>query len=172
MTRGGLRERLVIRPLEERDLEEKTRLALRTWHETYDEGLIPRAWSNEHLSYDQLLAFQQRRGLDSWLVAETDGELVGFASYDAEARPSADRPGMSELSSIYVLRAWQGRGVGRALMEEALARCPHDQVVVYVVEGNERAIGFYERMGFVPTGRRRPDDAWVDLEMVRDARRD
>jgi phosphinothricin acetyltransferase len=54
------------------------------------------------------------------VVAELDGGVVGWAALS----PKSSRPcyrGVAE-SSVYVEEAAQGRGVGRALMDEVIAR--------------------------------------------------
>ncbi|MBR3259041.1 MAG: GNAT family N-acetyltransferase, partial [Eggerthellaceae bacterium] len=43
-------------------------------------------------------------------------------------------------------------GVGRTLMEAALARLDNAQVAVWVLAGNSRAIRFYEKCGFTLDG--------------------
>ena len=60
-------------------------------------------------------------------------------------------------------------------MEAALGRLPpHQDIVLYVLDKNRRAIRFYESMGFRLTGRtlRQETDggAMVELEMLRSGR--
>jgi diamine N-acetyltransferase len=80
-------------------------------------------------------------------AAEVSGTAVGYVV----ATVSDDRAG--EIDSIYVDPACRTRGVGRALMERALAwlseRGCH-AISVGVAEGNEDALGFYRRFGFLP----------------------
>ena len=55
-------------------------------------------------------------------------------------------------------------------MEAVLAVLPHREVILHVLEGNTRAIQFYEHMGFSPTGRTVRQEtaggAMVELEML------
>ncbi|MFN8379177.1 MAG: GNAT family N-acetyltransferase [Anaerolineae bacterium] len=60
---------------------------------------------------------------------------------------------------IYVARDWRNRGVGRALMEQALAWASVHPIIrriqLEVLDGNDRALHLYERSGFVREGVRR-----------------
>ena len=62
----------------------------------------------------------------------------------------------SNLDALFVHPDHHDRGVGRSLVEHALAR--HPVLTVDVNEQNGRALGFYERLGFVRTGRSSTDE--------------
>jgi putative acetyltransferase len=55
------------------------------------------------------------------------------------------------MDTLFIDPAWRGKGVGRALVRHALTL--HDSLTTDVNEQNIQAVGFYERLGFVPTGR-------------------
>ena len=78
-----------------------------------------------------------------FLVAERDGDVVGYLHYDSEgAEP--------ELHRIYVDPGQKRGGVGSALMRELHARLPPGgQYILLVVEANKDAQAFYERHGLV-----------------------
>lgn len=158
---GGLE----IRPMTGADLEAMARLHVACWHETYA-GMLPATWLRENVTHERMLARQRRLGWERVLLASDGDAPVGFVRWEPEARPWASRPCASEVSSLYLLRSHQGRGVGRALMEAALARCPHPEVVLLVLESNGRAIGFYEHLGFSYTGRRIVEGPLHEVEML------
>jgi len=60
------------------------------------------------------------RGLP-WLIAEIDGTTIGYGY----ASPYRDRSGyrFTVEDSVYVTPEAQGRGAGRALLQELIARC-------------------------------------------------
>lgn len=78
-------------------------------------------------------------------VAEVDGEIAGFSGLSA-----------GKLDMLFVDAAYRGKGVGAALVRAALAR--YSTLTVDVNEQNPQAVGFYERLGFVKTGRSETDN--------------
>ena len=73
---------------------------------------------------------------DSTLVAELDGNVVGYCRFDG-----------GEILSLYAGR--RGRGIGSLLMAAALEQLD-GPVHLWVFAGNTRARAFYERHGFRP----------------------
>ncbi len=136
---------LIIRDATSADLPAVRSLLVETWHATYD-GIygwrrvaeITNAWH----SLDALSA-QLGRESGIFLIALLGHEVVGTAS----ARREPDRAAL--LTRLYVLPARQGEGIGRTLLQVALACFPDAPVARLEVESqNEPAIAFYERMGF------------------------
>lgn len=80
-------------------------------------------------------------------VAETMGEVCGFASGGRERSGNPDYQG--ELFAIYVLQFAQKLGAGRLLFDavaQRLLKEGYDSMLVWVLERNP-ACGFYEAMG-------------------------
>lgn len=95
--------------------------------------------------------------LETVLVAEDDGTLVGFASVGA----SRDEDAEGELYAIYALPERWGTGVGTALMAagvDALRTAGYRDAVLYVLEDNPRARRFYEREGWALDGTTKSDE--------------
>jgi ribosomal protein S18 acetylase RimI-like enzyme len=90
------------------------------------------------------------------LVAEAGGALVGELSLKAiSARRAVKHVATLGMS---VRQDWRGKGVGRALMKDALEWAPTagiTRVELYVYARNAPAIGLYEKFGFATEGRRR-----------------
>jgi ribosomal-protein-alanine N-acetyltransferase len=107
------------------------------------------------------------------LVAESDGELVGFAVGRAMGRDEVS----GELESVAVAAGSRRAGTGRALCEAVLAWCTGQGVGAVELEvrsANAGAIVLYEKLGFVRTGMRKgyyrepADDALLmRLELAR-----
>lgn len=92
------------------------------------------------------------------LVAERDGDVVGWASVGPTDQD--DLPGFGQLFAIYAVAATWSSGVGRALMHEAEQRlrdAGFERACLYVLDGNDRAAGFYERHGWREDGH-----TWID----------
>lgn len=139
----------------------------KVWEETY-RGLIPDAYLDT-FTPEKWTEKARRDTLSSFLLF-ADGELAGFASCSDPARESVPVPEASEIVAFYLLRKFQGQGLAGALMRHCLDFCTRPNVVLYVLEGNEKAAGFYRHMGFEPTGRiqldHTPYGTLRDLEMV------
>ncbi|GAB2567519.1 GNAT family N-acetyltransferase [Microlunatus antarcticus] len=86
------------------------------------------------------------------LVAEVDGEAVGFALWFLSFSTWEGVHGIY-LEDLYVKADRRGTGAGRALLTE-LARIARDRgyarVEWAVLNWNEPAIGFYRRIGATP----------------------
>jgi len=84
------------------------------------------------------------RGEEIW-VAEAHGQVVGFSSMYVA---------VSFVHNLFVRADWEGRGVGRLLMDHAVARLDWP-VTLKCVVGNAPARAFYERLGFTEQRRGR-----------------
>lgn len=86
------------------------------------------------------------------LIAAEDGEAVGFALFFHNFSTFLAQPGIY-LEDLFVLPEHRGSGVGRALLQ-ALARTAVERgcgrMEWAVLDWNESAIGFYERLGATP----------------------
>ena len=92
-----------------------------------------------------------RKGL---LVARLDGKYAGFLFWYEGRRPGYGRTveRFARISDLYLGRAAQGQGIGRALLQEALRRIREagiDTVLLETDESNARARRLYESEGFV-----------------------
>ena len=107
------------------------------------------------------------------LVAEAAGEIVGFAELITHPDdPRARHAG--EINLVAVPESWLGKGVGKALCAELVDLADNwlnlTRLGLIVFEGNERAVGIYERLGFAHEGTMRQfgfgDGAWMDAHMM------
>jgi len=89
------------------------------------------------------------------LVAERDGELIGYAVVSVNEGAATWDVGeqTAEIETLSVLESERGRGVGSALTEAAAdvaTEAGARSVAVGVAHTNADAIHFYEREGFQP----------------------
>lgn len=105
-------------------------------------------------------------------VLEKTGEVVGFSLVDHEPDrldiPLAD--GIPELKRCYVDSKHHGTGAAQLLLTATLAGIS-DRIRLTVNDQNARAIGFYQRNGFLTVGETSfqcGDDVHRDLVMVRE----
>ena len=89
-----------------------------------------------------------------WLVAERDGRVLGYA-YANHFRPRRAYRFCLE-DSIYLADDARGRGVGRLLLAELLARCEaagaRQMLAVIGDAANGGSIGVHRALGFEHTG--------------------
>ena len=81
-----------------------------------------------------------------YLVAESDGEIVGFCT----GGPARDAAEDAEVYAIYLLKQHQGRGIGRELLRESVRRFVERgmrNMLIWVLRENAGGRAFYERLG-------------------------
>lgn len=121
----------------------------KTWMDEYS-SFVPEAdlksYFSEHYDLEALTDLSQNP-LVSGYVAEVDGTVVGFM------RTTKDwEENKFFVSSVYILPAFQKKGLGLALMKKAAeeAAAAHlDRLWVGVMVQNSDARAWYERMGYV-----------------------
>lgn len=89
----------------------------------------------------------------AWLVAEEDGQCVGYAYGSAHRERAAYR--WSTETSAYVRPGWQGRGLGRVLYQalfERLAERGYCNALAVVVVPNDASVALHRAVGFEPVG--------------------
>lgn len=97
---------------------------------------------------------------DVFLLARVAGETVGFVQFGDVYRGRDGyrsfgvQPGDKEVRRLYILAAFQNRGVGSSLMDAALGDHAGKAAFLDVWEDNEGARRFYERYGFQRVGER------------------
>ncbi|MFJ4534803.1 GNAT family N-acetyltransferase [Streptomyces tibetensis] len=166
-----------IREMTLADCDRVAEIRVGGWRGAY-RGLIPQSYLDglsveedaerrrEHLSRSD--------GSVVNLVAEgTGGELVGWACH-GPYREGDVLTDDAELYALYVHPDHVGRGVGRALLAESVARCSaagHGRLLLWVLKENDRARRFYERAGLRADGAQEPFEvAGVVVPEVRYAR--
>ena len=93
---------------------------------------------------------------DQLLVAVLGGSVVGLAHLHVSPTIEHERPA-AKLSALVVDQANRGEGIGRALVDAALAEARARNCAVFFLTTSERrddAHAFYERLGLEQTGRR------------------
>lgn len=95
-----------------------------------------------------------------WLAEISPGSApVGYMVLSSPELPLSDLSEYDlELKRIYVFSKFQGQGVGKKLLQAAIAAARARQaqrLLLGVYEHNTAAIGFYTRMGFRKVGTRK-----------------
>lgn len=90
---------------------------------------------------------------ETWVAADAGGPL-GFVSLLGPF-----------IGGLFVDPPAQGRGIGRALLDQA--RRLRDRLELEVYEENPRALRFYRNAGFIEAGRREQDDSGLPHASLR-----
>ena len=140
----------VIFPAGPADAEALAGVHILAWRETY-RGLLPDAYlarMSEQAHTRRFVHTLLRPGPDDLTLAAADRRgLVGYAQGGPSRRGIA---GEAEVSTLYLVREAQGRGLGRQLLVEtarALAARGAVSLVISVLRDNAAARGFYDQLG-------------------------
>ncbi len=130
-------EEAVIRRMKPEDLDAVTAI---------EQATFATPWSRE--SFRQEL---ERNVAARYLVAETDGKIIGYAG----AWIILDE---SHITNIAVSEEYRGRGIGRQLTQallQYLSNLGASYATLEVRVSNERAQNLYKSLGFVSVGKRK-----------------
>ena len=135
----------IVPVLTEEDARAKAFVHWKTWQAAYA-GLVPDSYLFDP-SFPERCVKIALAIRDNNLLAKIGDQAVGFAAY-GEYR-GEDLPDTAELDALYVLPEYWGHGIGYALMNAAAEKlADYRKIALWVLEGNARAIRFYERYGF------------------------
>jgi diamine N-acetyltransferase len=138
---------LIIRKAELDDVNTIGYLAYQIWPVTYRDLLtFDRLQYMLNLIYSPAsLRRQMTTDLHQFLLAELNDEPVGFASYS-----KIDLPDTYKLHKLYVSTNIQGKGLGKALLDQVKANAlsAGARFLHLNVKRDNKAIHFYEKQGF------------------------
>lgn len=139
---------ITIKKVETEDeIKGKAYVHWKAWHEAYI-GIVDQDYLDS-LTLEKCEAIAHR-WTDGILVAIDHGRVIGFAGYGDRG---AEAPETGEVFAMYVLSEYYGRGIGQLLMAAALEQLKgYQQICLWVLKENRRAIRFYEKCGFRPDG--------------------
>ncbi len=142
----------MIRKATLKDAATIARIHVCTWRVAYA-GIVPDEYLASLSEEERTKSWQQRLtdGRTIIWVAEEDGQVIGWVSGGASR--DSDAQGDAEVYAIYVASQHLGCGVGRELMAKMEDSLPDGQgTTLWVLRDNQRAIRFYEKMGYRPDG--------------------
>ncbi|HJV62652.1 MAG TPA: GNAT family N-acetyltransferase [Albitalea sp.] len=107
-----------------------------------------------------------------WLVAERDGQVLGYA-YANHFRPRRAYRFCLE-DSIYLSADARGQGIGKLLLAELLSQCEsrgaRQMLAVIGDSANAGSVGVHRALGFEPAGLIKSAgwkfDRWLDVVMM------
>lgn len=151
-----------IRQMRLADAPRLAEVHAQAWRETYA-GMLSERFLAAVTAETRLPMWQNStpEGRARHWVAEVDGVIIGFAGI----RPMGpDAVRTEELWGLYLLQSHQKQGLGRALLEAALAERPAS---LWVAAENSNAIAFYQCLGFALDGTSELVEDWENLRELR-----
>lgn len=86
------------------------------------------------------------------VVAERDGEIIGYAMASFRIVPGASAPSICSIDEVFVSQQSRGSGLAQrlvaTLLDEAASR-KSDRIQIRVLSGNPKARALWEKLGFV-----------------------
>ena len=191
---------LTIRPATPNDAQAIARIRVQGWRFAYQglisqdyldslsvaedtermRGYLSQFPQNSPLSRSEFVQGSSDGKKRSFMLAVRDDAVLGFCHFsaapDKDDRAERAVPGgtmVGRLHSLYIAPETLGQGIGHALMSHALstfAAWGCERATLWVLEGNSRAISFYERQGWRCTGATKVDQSFgpclVEHEMA------
>jgi len=160
------RDEYMIRPATLTDAQAIAEIHVASWQAAY-KGLLPDQFLENLSVQRRLQMWQQILAQDNnqaW-VAVADGQPVGFTNFGPSRDEDADSQIVGEMYTIYLLPLAWGQGFGRALCTQTLTslrESGYKEVMLWVLDSNEAAIYFYERVGFQADGTIKTE-RWADI---------
>jgi ribosomal protein S18 acetylase RimI-like enzyme len=142
------------------DAEDLAKVRVKSWQTAYkdllpDEVLDTLDLEENSARFLERLENPEDYTSEDW-VCERDGCVIGWLSWMPGRDADVDSETVAELLALYALPEVFGQGVGHALMEAFLTKLrsldSYKKITLWVLEENQRAIGFYGRHGFEADG--------------------
>ncbi len=167
----------ILRKCTAEDFETLRELSIRTYYETFahlNTAEDMAAYLEEAFNVDRLTQ-EFNNPNSSFYFLYADENLAGYLKLnEAPSQTDINDADSVEIERIYVSSEFQGRGLGRYLMEQAIAITKErnkNYAWLGVWEKNKKAIRFYKRNGFYEIGTHKfvmGDDVQTDYVMRKD----
>ena len=161
----------VIRKAEMADAYNIATVHVLSWESAY-RNIMPDDYLN-NLSIDRRAENFKKNIVEhkekAWFfVAENDGKIIGNICL-GNSRDD-DKPQAGEIIAIYLLEEFWGKGYGRKMMKYAvdmLKSRGYGDIILWVLEENDRARRFYEKCGFALDGSKKEIEIGKPLIEIR-----
>ncbi len=147
---------MTIRTATLEDIKDIATIHVNSWQVAY-KGLIPQSYL-DNLSIAKREQAWRNILIDSktyTIVKEINGTVVGFANFGNTHDEDKDSTVTGEITSIYLNPQDWRKGLGTELFEFILENMKNQeftQVILWVLDTNQPACSFYQKMGLQPDG--------------------
>lgn len=147
-----------IRLAEPKDIAQLADLLTRVWQASYRhifpadvlDKIEPEKW------LPGLTSALQNPAINYYVATEQE-KVIGMLCFGTGRDPQF---GKTEIYVLNVDPNFQGKGIGKRLMDIALKECQGETIYLHVITENRTARAFYERIGFVESGITTEREMW------------
>lgn len=167
---------ITIRRCTLEDVQQLQEISYETFNETFREQNSPENIDDylEKAFNRPQLEKELKNPSSQFFFAYVNNELAGYLKINTDQAQSEKMSEDSlEIERIYIKQSFQKHGVGKQLFQQALQIAKElnkQQMWLGVWEKNEKAIAFYQKIGFVLTGQHSfymGDEQQIDLIMTK-----
>ena len=144
-----------------------------SWQHAY-RGIFPDSFLDS-LSVDNREAYWRdaiTKGQSNILVYALEDTVIGFSSFGPSRDTDVDPKNVGEIYAIYFGPQHWSKGFGAILAAETLkvlGAAGYSEITLWVLNDNQRAIRFYQKLGFAADGTQK-EDTWKDRIKLRESR--
>nr|WP_256261106.1 GNAT family N-acetyltransferase [Shewanella sp. NIFS-20-20] len=138
----------------QKDCENLAALSIQVWLDTYATQGVNTAISQYALSTSTHNHFSDllKQPAINTFIYEEDDHLVGFVTINLASRFNDNDAFGYEIATLYVSRDFQGKGIGRTLLDHVSRLYGRDYWLSVWVQ-NQGALQFYARLGLLEVGK-------------------
>jgi ribosomal protein S18 acetylase RimI-like enzyme len=148
--------KLVLRECTKDDINELRELSYKTYNDTFKDANTPsnmKSYLEKAFDINKLHNELLNTNSQFYFLYVND-ELAGYLKLnESDAQTEAYGPQSIEVERIYVKKEFHSKGLGRVLLNKAIALANEQRksfIWLGVWEKNDKAINFYKRNGFYP----------------------
>ncbi|WP_251038390.1 arsinothricin resistance N-acetyltransferase ArsN1 family A [Paenibacillus albidus] len=133
-------------------ISEDTESILRIYNQGIEDRIATLETETKDYSYMETW-FKDHQGRFSVMVAEREGEVIGWASLNPYSHRCAYN-GVADLS-VYIDRSFRGQGVGSSLLESLHKVAKENsfyKIILFTFPFNQGGQGLYQKMGYRQVG--------------------
>lgn len=97
---------------------------------------------------EMIEVFRERLGVWHMFIAVEDGKVIGTASVHFERKFYRGGRRVAHIEDVAVLPSYQGKGVGRLLMQKLEQLAKNKDCYKAILDCAEHNVAFYEKLGY------------------------
>ena len=108
-------------------------------------------WFNPEEIEKRKKEIKEGNNTHTWVLRDDKANIVGFCKV-SKNNNSSDIKIQKEIDGMFIIKEFQGKGLGKKLMQKAIEWLGNDEEIkLEVVSYNTNAINFYKKFGFQET---------------------